>query len=77
MIASRIGGIPELIEDGRTGFLFTPGDHRELAERLNCLMRDEQVRNRMSREARLTAVERFSAAVQIEHHLALYRDGAT
>ena len=34
VIARRIGGIPELVEDGRTGFLFTPGDHRELAERL-------------------------------------------
>ncbi len=34
VVGSRIGGIPELIEDGKTGFLFTPGCHEELRRKL-------------------------------------------
>lgn len=34
VVASRIGALPEFVEDGRTGFLFTPGDADELAERI-------------------------------------------
>jgi len=34
VIASRIGGIPELVDDGKTGYLFDPGDARQLASRM-------------------------------------------
>jgi glycosyltransferase involved in cell wall biosynthesis len=45
VIASRIGGIPEQVEEGVTGFLFEPGDSRELAGRIVGLynMGDDQV----------------------------------
>ncbi len=77
VIASRIGGIPELIADGRTGFLFTPGDHRELADRLQCLIGDEPLRRRMGQEARSESVKRFSIQSQIGSYLTLYQDGAS
>lgn len=73
VMASRIGGIPEFVEDGRTGFLFTPGDHKELADQLHRLMINGQVHQRMSQEAQSVAVERFSIPSQIRHHLALYQ----
>lgn len=38
VIGSRIGGIPELIEEGRTGELFTPGDDKELEEKLRKIL---------------------------------------
>ncbi len=53
VIASRIGGIPEYVEDGRTGFLFAPGDHRELVGCLNRLLSDQPGRQAMSQNARL------------------------
>jgi glycosyltransferase involved in cell wall biosynthesis len=40
VIASRIGGLPELVEDGVTGLLFAPGDADELADRIAILVRD-------------------------------------
>jgi len=37
VIASRIGGFPEIIEDGLSGFLFEPGNFRDLASKINAL----------------------------------------
>jgi glycosyltransferase involved in cell wall biosynthesis len=73
VLASRIGGIPEFVEDGRTGFLFRPGDHRELAERLRRLSDEPDLRRRMSREARAVAVERFATEGQLGTFLNHYR----
>ena len=39
-IASRIGGIPEFVAENRNGFLFTPGNHHELAEQIRRLYND-------------------------------------
>ena len=73
VVASRIGGIPELIDDGRTGILFSPGDHRELAGLLMRLQADEPGRLRMGGAARSTAVERFSPQCLLDEHLDHYR----
>jgi L-malate glycosyltransferase len=73
VVASRIGGIPEFVDDGHTGFLFTPGDHRELADRIRRLCDDPELRHRMGQKARLDAIERFSTQRQIGLHLALYQ----
>jgi glycosyltransferase involved in cell wall biosynthesis len=73
VVASRIGGIPELIADGRTGFLFTPGDARELADRIHRLTSDVPLRHRMGQGARSDAVERFSPQSQIENYLSIYQ----
>lgn len=50
VIASDIGGIPELIEDGRTGFLFKAGDAEELAQTIDKVFHDEAMCRRMSGE---------------------------
>jgi glycosyltransferase involved in cell wall biosynthesis len=72
VVASRIGGIPEFVEDGRTGFLFTPGDHRELAERIHQLCDDPDLRQRMGQEARSIAIRRYSTQGLLSEHLGLY-----
>ena len=46
-VASAVGGIPRLIEDGKTGYLFTPGDWKTLAERLSALAGDAELRRRL------------------------------
>ena len=40
VVGSRVGGIPEVVADGRTGLLVPPGDPSALAEALNTLVRD-------------------------------------
>ena len=72
VVASRIGGIPEFVEDGRTGVLFTPGDHGQLTRAIDDLMADPQALRRMGAEARAAALEHFSILNRIEDYLAYY-----
>jgi glycosyltransferase involved in cell wall biosynthesis len=77
VVASRIGGIPEFVADGSNGFLFAPGDHQELADRLRQLIEDKLLRGKMAQAARSKAIEWFSTQSRIESYLALYQSAAT
>jgi len=72
-LGSRIGGIPELIRDGRTGFLFPSEDFGQLAAKIRLLHEDPALRQAMQREARAWAVEGFSFEKRIEDYFDLYR----
>ena len=50
-ISTRVGGIPELIRDGETGFLTHPGDEEELAEKMQILLDDEKLRLEIGKRA--------------------------
>ena len=52
IIGSRIGGIPEQIEDGRTGFLFEMGNVGELAEKMKILTQNKKMRVEYGKAAR-------------------------
>jgi len=73
VLASRVGGIPEYIQDGRTGFLFPPEDVQQLAEKIRLLHEDPALRQAMQREARAWAVEGFSFEKRIDNYFDLYR----
>jgi glycosyltransferase involved in cell wall biosynthesis len=51
VVASDIGGMPELVTPGETGFLFEPTDAAELAERIERLLNDDALRERMRSRA--------------------------
>ncbi len=57
VVASRVGGVPEVMEDGKTGFLVQPGNARALAEALDLLLSDPALRRRMGRAGRIRAAE--------------------
>jgi glycosyltransferase involved in cell wall biosynthesis len=57
VVASAVGGIPEIIRDGIDGFLVPPGDPVELASRISLLLADAELRKQMGLNAR----ERFLA----------------
>jgi glycosyltransferase involved in cell wall biosynthesis len=74
MIASRIGGIPELVEDGRTGFTFSPRDPADLAAKaLRILGLPEDERSRMSVAMRAVA-EGLRVTAHLDRIAALYRE---
>ena len=73
VIGSAVGGIPEFVEEGRTGFLFPPGDDAQLADRICRLANDPEACNRMGLEGRAVAVERFSPEQRLADYLDLYR----
>jgi len=59
VICSRIGGTPDMIEDGINGFLIEQGDVVEIADRLKQLITDAGLTTRMGQAARVTAVTHF------------------
>ncbi|MEO8449798.1 MAG: glycosyltransferase [Gemmatimonadota bacterium] len=62
VVATAVGGIPELIEPGVTGVLVPPGAPNELASALRALLDDPAARARMASAARRVACERFTIA---------------
>jgi glycosyltransferase involved in cell wall biosynthesis len=58
--ATRIAGVPCVIEDGRNGLLVEPGAVEELAGALMRLIQHEPLRERLRQEGRRTVEERFS-----------------
>ena len=59
VVASDIGGLPELITDGETGFLCPLDDVSCFADRIRSLLDDESMRDNMGRAARESAADRF------------------
>jgi glycosyltransferase involved in cell wall biosynthesis len=74
VVASRVGGIPEHIDEGKSGFLFSSGNERELADHLLALCNDKPLRRRMGEAARMLAQERFSPEKRLPDILNLYRE---
>ena len=75
VVASRIHGIPDVVEDGRTGLLVPPGDADALAGAIGRLAGDAELRAAMGRAGRAFVEERYrwqENAAQMErlyHHL--------
>jgi glycosyltransferase involved in cell wall biosynthesis len=59
VVASRVAGIPELIEDGESGLLFTPSNWDGLTDRVRRLLDDRALRERLARRAREKIAEEF------------------
>jgi glycosyltransferase involved in cell wall biosynthesis len=72
VIASRSGGLEEIVEDGRTGLLVERGDIEGIAEALRRYALDESLRARHGREARKACEERFDIRHSARSYLALF-----
>ena len=76
LVASRVAGIPQVVEDGRNGLLVPPGDARALAEALRRLLREPETRARLGEEARRTAVRELSWEVAARRFEEAYAQAA-
>ncbi|HUO83729.1 MAG TPA: N-acetyl-alpha-D-glucosaminyl L-malate synthase BshA [Thermoanaerobaculia bacterium] len=72
VIATRTGGLPEVVIDGETGYLVPVGDVDAIAERAVRLLRDEDLRRRLGRAGRARAIEEFNVDRILEQYLAFY-----
>ena len=72
-VATRVGGIPEVIEEGVSGLLVPFGDADALARAVESMIQDPSQRAAMGRAAQRRARERFSAAAIVPLYEALYR----
>jgi starch synthase len=73
VVASAVGGIPEIVVDGETGWLVPPADPGALAERVNALLVAPAEARRMGQAGRRRVLEEFRWDVIAERTVALYR----
>lgn len=76
VLATRVGGNPELVEDGRSGWLFAPGNAEQLAEQLTLLADNLGARNLLAAGARRRALERFGLDRMVQEYENLYLEMA-
>lgn len=72
VVATRVGGLPDVVEDGRQGLLVPPADPAALAKAVADLLEDRARAAAMGAAGRARAAL-FSAEVMLERHAALYR----
>jgi glycosyltransferase involved in cell wall biosynthesis len=74
VIATRVGGIPEIVQDGVNGILIPPGDRAALTRAIVRLAADADLRAAMGRAGRNIAEERFDLERNLDQMEALYRE---
>jgi glycosyltransferase involved in cell wall biosynthesis len=73
VVSTRVGGTPEIVADGRTGFLHTPGDYTAMSATLARLLGDAALRESIGRAARAHIVETYSVGAMVGNYERLYR----
>lgn len=73
IVASRVGGVPELVADGINGLMFEPGDSTALAQSLSTILSDDNLRLRMGEESRRRFLTEFSKERMIEETVKVYK----
>lgn len=76
VVASRVGALPDIIEEGQTGLLVEPGNHTALAAAIERLLSDDVLRRHLSQTARVRVEQRFGLEQMIDGYEAVYRDCA-
>jgi glycosyltransferase involved in cell wall biosynthesis len=72
VIGSNVTSLPEIIEDGVTGFLVPPNDPTSLGERIAWLLSDPSRAQEMGRRARQRVLERFTWSAVVDRCLQAY-----
>jgi glycosyltransferase involved in cell wall biosynthesis len=73
VVATRVGGMAEMIEHERTGLLVPSGDSRALAHAIDRMLTDPELAARLGEAARRETLGRFSAARSFDSYVGLYR----
>lgn len=74
VIASRLGAMAELIDDGFTGLLFEPGNAKDLAEKLQWADSHPEEMLKMGREARWEYETKYTSAINFKQLMGIYKD---
>jgi glycosyltransferase involved in cell wall biosynthesis len=74
VVATRVGGVPDVVREGEEGFLVDAGDTEELAERLTRLARDPDLRRRLGESGRDRVLKRYAVERLLDDIDRLYRE---
>lgn len=73
MVSFKVGGVPDLVRPGITGYLATSEDTEDFCNGIVQLLEDENLRNRMSQQCRAIALAEYSLELQAQRYIQLYR----
>lgn len=73
IVTTSVGGIPQLIQDGESGFLTTPGDTEAMAEDVSKLIQDGELCRSMGGQARETVKQKYSLEIHLQKLEETYR----
>lgn len=76
-VASGVGGILSILDDGKNGIIVPPSDSRALADAILDLLNDPEKARRIAIAGQNLVEDRFTAERMVEEHLSLYNDVAT
>jgi glycosyltransferase involved in cell wall biosynthesis len=74
VVAARVGGLPDLIEEGKTGFFCDPLDSRSMSGALEAFLQNRSTGSNLAKLAREQALARFSPRVVAQRHVEIYRE---
>jgi glycosyltransferase involved in cell wall biosynthesis len=74
VVASRVGGVPEIVDDGATGLLFDSGDETAATAHLQSLWRDPAKRIALGARARAIAEAQYGVPSMTESYARIYRE---
>jgi glycosyltransferase involved in cell wall biosynthesis len=74
VVAAKVGGVPDLVEDGVNGLMCDPHNAQSMRSAVEKLLDDPLLAQRMAVTARRSALERFHPKTVAERHVAIYRE---
>ncbi len=74
LVTSNIGWAPEVMKEGKTGYMVEPQDHQLYANRILTLIENSSLSKRMGQGARERVIERFSSSVVVEQNIKFYHE---
>jgi glycosyltransferase involved in cell wall biosynthesis len=74
VVSTAVGGIPQVVEEGRSGFLVDYGDEEAMRAAISKLDRDRALAEEFGRVGRAAALDRYSSQRMVDDYLALYHD---
>jgi glycosyltransferase involved in cell wall biosynthesis len=77
VVATRVGGIPELISDGKSGYLVERGDAESMSQRVLELVNEQSIRRRMGQAARQTVEAKFDLKTNVAKLIKSYGIGVS
>ena len=74
IVSFKVGGVPDLVRPGITGYLAAPEDTKDFSQGILQLLEDEEAREQMSHNCRAIAVEEYSLELQARRYIELYTE---
>ncbi len=73
IVSFKIGGVPDIVRPGLTGYLAQPEDTQDFSNGIVQLLEDHEQRDRMAKNCRAIALEEYPLELQAQRYLELYR----